>query len=445
MLLRFGVANFRSIRNYQELQLTASARINRKQPAMHVPVLREAAVPVVAIYGANASGKSNLVAALGEMRRHIVKSHKSLDATDPISREHFRLDSASATKPTRFDCTFAIKNAVAEEEVVVYEYGFEFTDQEYGKEWLLCTVRRQRQTTRTLFERKTVDGEVEVRFGGQLQGENRTIANLTRPNSLFLSAAAQNNHPQLSKVHQHFTKNWTVLSDRASMNDFQLAEHLDGYPYAEQLLSVVRQADLGIVGADAQAYEPDNATKKMHKKMVEIVIDFMDEKEPNRGFSVQDMEDSISHLHRFQFIHSGMDGEDRPFSYDLESQGTRTLVSLLIPAFEALSSGSLLVIDELDSSLHPRLVRAFASLFKGGANSGGAQLIFSTHDVALLDVGLLERDEIWMAEKARDGASAFTPLTDYRLRSRDDIEKAYRHGRVGGVPASSDFTVDFGG
>ena len=446
MLLRFGVANFRSIRDYQELLLTASTRISRKRPAMPVPTLREDAVPVVAVYGANASGKSNLIAAIGEMQRHIVLSHKSRDATDPIPREHFRLDGVSSRQPTRMDCTFVIENSEADSSDEVYDYGFEFTAEEYSKEWLFCTVRGERQTTRTLFERETVDGDVKVRFGGQLQGQNRATANLTRANSLFLSAAAQNNHPRLAKLHQHIAKCWMVLSGKTITSDFQIAERLNGYPHMEQLMRAIRQADLGIVGTGVLEFEPNKEQLDVIKRATKAVAAIFNEPSPQDDAIDDAIEDGLMQtFRRFQFTHSGVDNIDRAFSYDLESEGTRTLTSLLIPALDVLSSGSLLVVDELDSSLHPRLVQAFVSLFKGESNSNGAQLICSTHDTSLLGGDLLELDEVWMAEKARDGASSFTPLTDYRLRSRDDLERAYRHGRVGGVPTGRDFAVDLVG
>ena len=124
----------------------------------------------------------------------------------------------------------------------------------------------------------------------------------------------------------------------------------------------------------------------------------------------------------------------------MQSRGTQTLISFLIPALEALSKGSLLIIDELDTSLHPDLTRAFVSLFgKAKTNPSGAQLIFTTHDVTLLSSGLLSQDEVWISEKDNGGASHFRPLTDFKLRSRDDIERAYRNGRFGGVPASDEF------
>jgi len=148
------------------------------------------------------------------------------------------------------------------------------------------------------------------------------------------------------------------------------------------------------------------------------------------------------------FIHSTADGEPRTLGYDLESRGTQVFLTLLLPALEALSEGSLLVIDELDTSLHPDLSRAFLSLFhRKASNPHGAQLLFSTHDVTLLDSNVLEQDEIWLMDKDPDGASRLTPLTDFELQPPDqlrhgDIEQAYRLGRFGGVPNSREFLVE---
>ena len=437
MLLRFGVANFRSIRDYQEILLTASTRIKRAGLTTPVPVLQQSAVPVAAIYGANASGKSNLVAAIGAMQQHIVKSHKSRDATDPVPKEHFRLDNASASQPTRFDCTFVLNNLEADASGQVYEYGFEFSASEYTKEWLRCAVRRERLTTRTLFERETVDGEVRIGFGNQLRGENRAIANLTRPNSLFLSAAAQNNHPQLAGLHQAFAKGWSLLLNRRIMMNPLVAEQLDNYLHMEQLLDTIRQADLGIVGTDSQEREITDNQRDMLRKAADFLSSL------DKNLKIEDMEDEDIRIKEFRFTHSGLDNEVHSFDYDIESQGTRMLTSMLIPALDCLSSGSLLVVDEIEASLHPRLTKAFVSLFKGLSNQRGAQLICSTHDASLLDENTLELDEVWIAEKGGEGISHYSPLTDYRLRSRDNIEQAYRQGRVGGVPSRRDFLVNF--
>ena len=409
MLLRFGAANHRSICGYQELLLSASKATRDEGLVMPVPTMREAAVPVVAIYGANAAGKSNLIDAMHTLRRYVLGSHTRLDATETIPRDPFALNGDAGT--TRLDCTFTVDGSAHDQSngglQDVYEYGFEYTGDEFRREWLYRMVRQERLSTQTLFDRETEGGTVRVSFGSQLRGENRTIANLTRPNSLFLSASAQNNHPQLTTLYTYFAKDWKVVSSEQTMSGPNAAERLWNFVSLDRLVELVRQADVGID---------------------EIGVG----------------EEVVDEGKRLYFIHSGADGRQAVLDYDMQSKGTRTLITLLIPALEALAAGSLLVVDELDTSLHPDLARAFVSLFSNPeSNPHGAQVIFSTHDVTLLNSGLLRRDEIWMADKDRQGASRFVPLSDFKLRSRDDIERAYRNGRVGGVPLGNEFHIDF--
>ena len=444
MLLRFGVANHRSIRDYQELFLSASRRIKREGLVILVPTLKEAAVPIAAVYGPNAAGKSNLIDAMNEMRQAIVRSHKSLDATDLVPRAPFRLDDASEARPTRFDCTFTVGGQSAEGQgsdrpETIYEYGFEYTATEFCKEWLYRIVRKERQSTQILFERETRDRKVRVKVGSRLPGENRTIANLTRPNSLFLSAAAQNNHPLLTELYRYFVENWVILLEVGITDEMHIADRLASYEHYERLVELVNQADIGISRIDVKEEEYSEDESEMIRDIVQgIAKHITDDSLRERLFDIG------SHRKQLRFIHSTSEDHARTLGYSSESKGTRTLISLLIPALEALSQGSLLVVDELDTSLHPNLARAFVSLFsKESSNPRGAQLVFSTHDVTLLGGGVIRQDEIWMTDKNREGASEFTPLTDFKLRSRDDIEKAYRDGRLGGVPAADDFLVAF--
>ncbi len=444
MLLRFGVANHRSIRDYQELFLTASKRIKREGISIPVPMLQQEAVPVVAIYGPNASGKSNLMDALDEIGRAIVRSHQASGATDPIPRSPFLLDTKAVKEPTRFDCTFTVPETTDEKQksshdAAVYEYGFEFNSREFTREWLFRTTRKERLSTQTLFERQTIDGQTSIDFGSRLRGENKTIANLTRPNSLFLSAAAQNNHPQLGPLHAYFASRWKTILNGGPMLVPMVAESLSDYAHLEQLLPLVRQADLGISEIKVEEEEAEESQVDFMRDIVGVFSKHANES--GEDFSPKEsLLDLMRRRKKLSFIHATSGEFPHSFEYGMQSKGTQTLISFLIPALEALAQGSLLVIDELDTSLHPNLTRAFVSLFgKAETNPSGAQLIFTTHDVTLLSSGLLSQDEVWISEKDNEGASHFTPLTDFKLRSRDDIERAYRNGRFGGVPASDEF------
>ena len=449
MLLRFGVANHRSIRDYQELYLSASKRIKRKGLVIPVATLKEGAVPIVALYGGNAAGKSNLIDAMDEIQRAVLRSHTSLGATDRIPRSPFRLDDTGSEKPTRFDCTITLGEGATPEQCPhapesVYEYGFEYVDTEFRREWLYRITRKERQSTQILFERKTEDGKVRVSFGSRLRGENRTIANLTRPNSLFLSAGAQNNHPLLTDLYRYFAERWTVILSADTMEDIVVAERLSDYEHMERMLLLVRQADIGIVDIDVEDEEVKGEHAGLARELAGVISKHLDQADERNQLDEAALLDNMLHQKRLRFMHSAVGDRTAAFGYRTESKGTRTLISLLVPALEALSRGSLLVIDELDTSLHPSLARAFISLFtKEDSNPHGAQLVFSTHDVTLLGSGLISQDEIWMTDKSHVGESQFTPLTEFKLRSRDDIEKAYRLGRLGGVPLGDDFFVSF--
>lgn len=451
MLLRLGVANHSSIRDYQEIFLSASKRIKRKGLVSPVPTLKEEAVPVVAVYGGNATGKSNLIDAMANLRQLIINSHKSLGATDKIPRNPFRLDDQSVEESSRFDCTFTTGQDTPDDHSPhatgsVYEYGFEYVDVEIRYEWLYRIVRKERQSTQLLFERKTENGNVCVTFGSQLRGENKTIANLTRPNSLFLSAGAQNNHPQLTEVYRYFAEQWTIISHLGPFVDYFAPKRLSNFEHMERLMSLVGQADIGIVDIEIDAENEE--VKEEHAGLVrdisEVVLNRLESNEEKDQIAVESYFDEFLPQQQLRLIHSGVGGRATALDYPLESKGTRTLISMLVPALEALARGSLLVVDEIDTSLHPNLARAFISLFVNKeSNAHGAQLIFSTHDVSLLSSGILHPDEIWMTDKSGEGDTRFTPLTEFKLRSRDDIEKAYRLGRFGGAPVGADFFINF--
>ena len=427
MLLRFGVQNHLSIRDRQEIVLTAAKRISRTGQVMPVPILREEAVPLAVVYGANASGKSNLVTAIRAMRNHIVMSHKSRDADDPVPHRPFLLDQASANEPTTFDCMFTINDHAADGTQEVYEYGFACTDAEYTQEWLRRVVRHKRQTTQVLFDRKTKNGETHITFGSRLRGENRSIAALTRPNSLFLSAAAQNNHPQLHVVHRQFAQHWQPSAGERT--ESVIANSLDGFERRDAFVELMRQADLGVVDFELEDYQmPEDEREfreKMFRTIAEYVGDFDVSEPPSRK--------------QLRFSHAGSAGTCS-LDFDFESRGTQRLAALAIPMLNAISAGRLVIVDELDASLHHRLSVALVRLFRRTENQRGAQLITTVHDTALLREEL-KLDEVWLAEKDGTGASRFTPLTDYHIRSREDIERVYREGRVGGAPIVGDLAV----
>lgn len=439
MLIRFGVSNHRSIRDRQELLLTASRRLPKDSGlTFPVPVFREAVVPVVALYGANASGKSNLLDAINMMREQVVHSHQRLEAGEAIPRRPFLLDDKGRGQPTRFDCTFTIPEAKQDAPRaglrVAYEYGFEFNEREFTREWLYQIVLGKRRSTRTLFRRRAGEGKPRFSFGNGLHGENEIIGKLTRSNSLFLSTAAQNNHPQLTAFFRYFRECWAVnFPDEDQDRERMLIERMSISRHQDSISDLLTQADLGLAGVDVVSRGIPREAAKMVKEVSQVVT---------KHLSGHHMSNPVIDPKRLQFLHYRSEGGPVPLGYDAQSHGTRRLLSLLIPACEALSTGTVMVVDEMNAILHPRLQQAFVSLFKQKeSNPRGAQLIFSTHGVTLLEDKFLRHDEVWFTDKNGEGATELTPLTDFRIRSRDNVERFYRQGRLGGVPRTDSFAI----
>ena len=413
MLLRFGVGNHRSLRDRQELSLVASSLGDNAEgliPCRHAPGGK--LLPVVVIYGANASGKSNLIGAIRWMRSTVLYSHSRGEPDGPIAREAFSLDPAIGGFPSRFDADFVVND-------VRYHYGFEATDKAFASEWLFAFPHEKRQV---LFEREGM----EFRFGRHLKGRNQTISELTRPNSLFLSAAAQNGHEELTKVSRYF-QGMTV--DEVRRN--KLAARLSRQPKDRRIITFLSDSATGIV--DYRVHKSDFNQK------TGVFLRFLTKEEPTVGNSeksfVKDYEDSL--VFDLRLGHQSIGGDPIYFELSQESDGTQRLISLLLPVFDALDAGGIMVVDELDASLHTHACELLLGLFSSPAtNPKGAQLIATTHDTNLLASRHLRRDQVWLTEKDAEGATHLYPLTDFRTRKNDNLARGYLQGRYGAVPFS---------
>ena len=215
MLLRFGVSNHLSIRDEQELLFTASSLRDRQEGLIDCAAApRGSIVPAVVIYGANASGKSNLIHAIGTMRRFVLRSQTQGFPGGGMPHFAFKLDDVSSGKPSQYDLDFILHG-------IRYHYGFEATSTKFESEWLYAFPKSHR---RTLFERH---GDI-YRFGRELRGRNNVIAELTKPNTLFLSAAAQSRHKQLSEVFSYFLSLVSFMSISVPSEEVATALTQDG-------------------------------------------------------------------------------------------------------------------------------------------------------------------------------------------------------------------------
>lgn len=412
MLVEFRVKNFRSLRDEQVLSLVASK--DKTLQDTHTQATGISAVPTMlrsaVVYGANASGKSNLIKALQYMRGVVTESATAIQPGQTFGVQPFRLDADSVNQPSEFEVTFLLAG-------VRYQYGFAMTAQRIVGEHLLVykAFKPQRWFERH-YDRET--GKDVYDFGPGLKGPKNLWEGATRPNSLFLSMAVQLNSDTLRPVFDWFLNRLVIFNEQAQLSPQLSIQKLKEAEGRKEICSFLTSADISIADIDVE-------TRKVPGQAVHF--DLVAGKTEVRA---EEMEE-----HRLRFHHVTEQGK-AVFELMDESNGTRNLLFLAGPVLDILDKGLTLVIDELDTSLHTLLVRELVGLFhRPDINTGGAQLIFTTHDTSLLDApDLLRRDQVWFVEKDRGQASALVGLSEFSPRKNEALERGYLLGRYGGVP-----------
>lgn len=419
MLIEFKVKNFRSIRDEQTLSLVAT-KANKELPdnVIDKPLKGLAGLQFLkgaALYGANASGKSNVLHALYYLANLVENSATKLKPGDPTGAEPFKLDRKYTSESSEFEVTFETAG-------VRYLYGVGITPQRVVEEYLYAYPegRSQRWCHRS-YNEKTEQYEWDKTAGAfkhdlKLQG-------YTKENVLFLSQGTDLNHQQLTTVYMWFKTQLRFIHLSAGERGIHPGTTLDLLKNDlnhDRVISLLKSADFGIADVEAAEREFDiesatngNIPRFLHKKSDGKFI-----------------ETQINLMH--------LDPEGTPIAMNFdeeESAGTRRFFSLLGPWLDILDHGYTVFIDEIDTSLHPLLVRELLNLlFCPKNNPHGAQIVFTTHNPVFLDQSLLRRDQIWFTEKDESGATSLYPLSDYKERGKAALGKRYLAGVYGGIP-----------
>ena len=414
MLFRFSCSNFFSIRDAQELSLIADRTVSDRT-LFNIPGSNLKALPCAAIYGANASGKSNFLNAIDFARSTIVNSHARFAPDRPISYSIFSLDKKAANEVSQFEFDFDVSG-------VRYSYGFSILSGFINTEFLYAYPQGHKQSW---FVRDN-SAKKKFKFSKYLKGKNAIVADLTRANSLFLSAAAQQNHDQLTPIFEFFGSRLKFFVDHDSSHLPHVAKLLDG-PRREWILEFLKGADFGINDFKLEKEKP---APKFESAMRNFLVELAPNEEEKKKVPA-----TFGDMLRPKLGHPGKDNEIVYLPWHAESAGTQRLLELLGPTLDVLETGGVAVIDELDASLHTEIAKSIVRLFKDiKMNTNGAQLLFTTHDTNLLCSGDLNRDEIWFSEKSPFGETVIYPLSDFKVRDTDNFEKGYLQGRFGAVP-----------
>ncbi|ANQ50848.2 ATP-binding protein [Flammeovirga yaeyamensis] len=418
MLIEFSVTNFRSIKNEQVLSLLPSSRVRKhtceNRLLMHKNYPQTETLASAVVFGANASGKSNLLRALEALSVMVQEGHDSAIGEGAKAYVPFRLDRLSRELPTEFYIRFIALDGVQ------YEYELSRDAESITREALYSYPKQRRVK---LFERTE---NMPVVFGKKMKGDKQSIARHVMPYQLLLAKGAQLGLQQLEAPWGFFKSHLRAYILYKSVYDDALlqgiAKHINNDEtgrFLNNLTQLVNNADTGIKGID----------------VVQEDSEMMGLFEGRRRFQIKT-------------IHHSEDSEDdQPILFDLkeESIGTRKLVALGGLILRVLEAGDTLAIDELDQSMHPHLTRALIKLFHNPrTNPKRAQLIFSTHDASLLNNDLFRFDQVFISERSEEGITEISSVSDVpNLKKELPLEEWYLTGKFGGTPAINPFGLDF--
>jgi uncharacterized protein len=423
MLLSFRFENHRSFREEQQLNLTPVYDSSRGDTLGEDDALR-----VAGVFGANASGKSNLVSALSYMSRLVGQSDREVEPGLGFNRQPFKLDPSQAEQPSSYVADLLIKG-------VHYTYGFTLDDNRIITEWLYSYPFKRK---RTIFLREYDE------FGwGEESGRSsvRELEPITPPTALFLSVTARfgrnrapnerNDDDTYAALHDVYT--WLYLritrpTSRMSLSRLSLDTGLLSAQRRKVAIDLLKAADVGLRDMILQRSNDQDPLFPPTEEEISAVA----ERNRVRGLSKRgDLE--------LQFLHYGAVG-DVTLDLSDESSGTVKLLELATRGVPVLENGGLFLVDEIDASLHPLLSAALIGLFQSPiTNKNNAQLIFTSHDATLLGMldgnEVLHRDQVWFVEKERDGASIIYPLAEFKPRKEgENRTRRYLLGSYGAIP-----------
>ena len=416
MLVNFRVENFKSFKDLTEFSMEATKLKNLKDSNTfdinNISLLKSAVV-----YGANASGKSSLLDSMNIMRR-IIKDSISIEKTKKYFAQPFLLNCETEKKESFFEIEFIIDE-------ILYRYGFKIAiNATILKEWLYQKKLQLKAREVRLFER---DNQTII-LGASFK-EGKLLTDKTRENALFLSVVAQFNGEKSEAILNWFNRCNIISNIKSAEFENYSFNKLEDDDFKEKIVNLIKSADVGIYDIAKKKISFDEL-KKDNSELEELP-DFILNELKDKGLS------TIQTKH-IQYNKNNHFDKFKSFDLDFESDGTQKLLALSAPIIETLIKGEILIIDELDNSMHTELVNAIIKLFNSKeTNPNKAQLIFTTHDTNLLNQELFRRDQIWFTQKDIYGISELYSLVEYgKGKARDDLvlEKNYLNGKFGAIP-----------
>lgn len=421
MLVSFSVANFLSIRDKQTLKLTANSSKELEKNTFSTGIkgfprlLRS-----VVIFGPNAGGKTNLLSAMDSLLKIIsFSAERNYLKKNSLLIVPFLFDQESWNKPTEFEIEFILDQ-------VCFRFGFNVRDDQILQEWLFANPKGREQLW---FHREwnPQKNKEEFKYGRNFPGKKSLIEEYTRKNALFLSTAALLNNKKLLPIFSLFRENFGGMiftQDRRSF-DYTVKE-FEFEEKKKKLIDFIRFSDQSVLGIEIEKEKSssEEIPKEVPDKKKVGNFGELEEKEKNHVF--------------FQHAVKGQK-QSRKLPFILESHGTQKMFNIAGPWYDLMESQIAVYVDELDTSLHPLLIKFLIELINSPeSNSHNSQVIFATHNTSILNKDLFRRDQVWFMDKDQNFASRLTPLSDFKPRKEEALEKGYLLGRYGALPIFDD-------
>jgi len=430
VLVRYFVENFLSFKDECELSFIPgrSSKFPEHIENGNINILRTAV-----IYGANASGKSNLIKSMDFARNLILHGTKTKESI-PVNR--FKLNDLCKNKPAKFQFDIKYKDKY-------YSYGFSVDQLKVNKEWLYEI--KSKKNVSLLFERTTNDKHVAIKFGNIFKHENidkefiEFIRQGTRPNQLFLTECEDRNIEVFSDVYEWFYKVLVIVFPQTKPMGFE-SIFLDdnGKEIKELFNNLIKKFDTGIQGFKLEKFKlesagiPDFIIEDLKKDIKKNIRGYLKLPDNKRYCVYKNEADELVGL-KLMAVHKVHDSEENIyFELEDESDGTRRLTDIL-PLLAKFTSKTI-IFDELDRSLHPLITRKIIELFLENTDS---QFIATTHDSSLLDLNLLRKDAIWFISKNSNEESKLYSLEEFKKEYGNNLQNAYLKGRFGAIPIIS--------
>ncbi len=451
MLIRFRVKNYLSYKEEACLSLVPGRVQTHKDHVFKDEDHSRSSIPVLKaafIFGANASGKSNLIKAMSAAQ-HFIRGAKRR-ATKPA---YFRLDKKSAEEPTSYIFEFKINSAN-------YEFGFRMLAGVVVEEWL---SEVKKNSDKNIYFRTSIgNGASEFENGLDLPAKEKQFFEFTqkgtKDNKLFLTECEDRNISSnieeikpISDALEWFEEKLRIVFPHTKQNglEFALDRNVDFAVPFEKFLKIF---DTGIGKLQlTELKDPEKDIYDLPAGLIEELHADMDEEQenfliasPNNTrylFSVNKLKDLIAK--KLTTVHFDNDGNKVHFDLEDESDGTQRLLDLIPGMLSVMLSESVLIVDEFDRSLHPDITNSFVHSFLNNCTALKSQIVVTSHDLGLLRNDLLRKDEVWLTQKSSSGESTLYSLNEFSdIRNDTDIEKGYRLGRYGGVPIISNFSPE---